>query len=153
MLKTIVNFLAGALVAAAVSAAFAITGQAPVNGFAVPDGTWLLGLAGGQNYSYQSGISAAGTTQATATQLPSGIYLLEVDTAAASSGVTVPTCIPGTQLVLHNNGANTMTIYPAVANNPATAAQDTINNATSITLATHTPIAFACAKAGIWNAS
>lgn len=153
MIKTILNMLAGAFVAAAVSAAFAVTGTVPQPGFQAVDGTWLLGLSNGQNYSYQSGITAAGTTQATATQLPASIYLLEVDTAAASTGVNAPPCLPGTQFVLHNNGANTISIYPAVANNPVTAAQDTINNTTSITLATRTPIAFACAKAGVWNAS
>lgn len=153
MLKSILNMLAGALIAATVSAALAVTGQMPVNGFATPDGTWLLGLSNGLNYSYQSGISAAGTNQATATPLPSGIYLLEVDTAAGSTGVAVPPCLPGSQFVLHNNGSNTMNIYPAVANNPVTSAQDTINNGTSITLNSHTPIAFACAKAGVWNAS
>lgn len=155
MFKTILNMLAGALITAAVSAAFAVTGQVPLNGFAAIDGTWLLGLSGGTNYTYQSGITAAGTNQATATQLPAGIYMLEVDTTASSTGVNAPPCIPGTQFILHNNGANPLAIYPAVANNPITAAQDTINNGTSLSgnLASHTPIAFACAKAGVWNAS
>lgn len=153
MLKTIRDMLLGAFFAAAVSAAFAVTGQVPLPGFAAVDGSWLLGLSGGTNYTYQSGISAAGTTQATATQLPSGIFLIEVDTTAASTGVNLPTCIPGTQLQIYNNGAQTLTIYPAVANNPATAAQDTINNATSITITSHTATSPACAKAGVWFAS
>lgn len=155
MLKTILNMVVGAFVTAAVGAAFAVTGQVPVNGFAVPDGTWLLGLSGGTNYTYQSGITGAGTTQATATQLPAGIFLLEVDTTAASTGVNLPPCIPGTQAVLYNNGANPLIVYPAVANNPITAAQDTINNGTTLSgnLASHVSIAFACAKAGVWNAS
>lgn len=155
MFKTMAHMLVGAFMAAAVSAAFAVTGTVPLPGFAAIDGTWLLGLSGGQNYSYQSGLTAAGTTQATATQLPAGIYLMEVDTTPSSAGVNAPPCIPGTQFVLHNNGANPLAIYPAVANNPITAAQDTINNGTSLSgnLASHTPIAFACAKAGVWNAS
>jgi|SRR5882762_1812846 len=155
MFKTILNMLAGALIAAAVGAAFAVTGNPPVNGFQTPDGTWLLGLAGGQNYAYQYGITAAGTTQATATPLPAGVYLLEADTVAASTGVNLPTCVPGTQIILYNNGAQTLTVYPAVANNPATAAQDTINNNTTLPsgLATHVQIAFACVKAGVWSAS
>lgn len=153
MLKTISGFFLGAVVSAAVGFAAASVGQVPVNGFGAVDGTWLLGLAGGTNYSYQYGITAAGTTQATATQLPSGFFLVEVDTAAASTGVNLPTCIPGTQMQLYNNGAQTLTIYPAVANNPATAAQDTINNATSITLTSHTAISPFCAKAGVWAAS
>lgn len=155
MFKTILNMLVGALVAAGVSAAFAVTGNVPPNGFAAIDGTFINGLASGTNYTYQYGIVAAGTNQATATQLPAGIYMLEVDTAASSTGVNLPPCIPGTQTILYNNGANPLAVYPAVANNPITAAQDTINNGTSLSgnLASHTPIAFACAKAGNWNAS
>lgn len=155
MFKTILNMLAGALIAAAVGAAFAVTGNPPVNGYQTPDGTWLLGLSGGQNYTYQYGITAAGTNQATATPLPAGIYLLEADTVAASTGVNLPTCVPGTQIILYNNGANPLAVFPAVANNPATAAQDTINNGTFLTgnLASHAQIAFACMKAGVWSAS
>lgn len=155
MFKTILNMLAGALVAAAVGAAFAVTGNPPVNGFQTPDGTWLLGLSGGTNYTYQSGITAAGTNQATGAQLPAGIFLLEVDTTASGTGVNLPPCIPGTQAVLYNNGANPLAVFPAVANNPITAAQDTINSGTFLSgnLASHVSIAFACAKAGVWNAS
>jgi hypothetical protein len=152
MLKTILNMLAGALIAASVSAAFAVVGNPPVNGFGAVDGTWLNGLAGGLNNVYQSGITAAGTTQATATQLPSGVALVEVDTAAASTGVALPPCLPGTELNLYNNGAQTLSVYPTVPNNPVTAAQDTINNGTSLSggIATHTLQYFSCAKAGVW---
>lgn len=153
MFKTIRDMLLGALLVAAIGHASALTGNPPQNGPGLVDGTWLNGLANGQNYSYQSGITAAGTTQATATQLPAAIYMLEADTVAGSTGVNAPPALPGTQFILYNNGSNTLTIYPAVANNPTTAAQDTINNATSITLTAHTSIAFACAKAGVWNAS
>lgn len=151
MLKTIANMLAGAFIAAAVSAALAV-GFPPQPGFQTPDGTWLLGLAGGLNNTYQSGITAAGTTQATATQLPSGIAMLEVDTAAASTGIALPPCLPGTEFGVYNNGANTVSVYPAVANNPVTAAQDTINSATSLSggVATHVLQYFSCAKAGVW---
>jgi hypothetical protein len=56
--------------------------------------------------------------------------------------------------LLYNNGANTLAVYPAIANNPVTAAQDTINNGTSLSggLATHTPEVFSCAKNGVWAA-
>lgn len=155
MLKSLANMVLGAFIFAGISAAIAAVGQVPLagGGPALIDQSWVLGLANGQNYSYQYGITAAGTTQATATQLPAGVYLLEVDTAAASTGVALPPCIPGTQVVIYNNGAQTMSIYPAVANNPLTSAQDTINNATSITLASHTQTAGACIKAGVWSSS
>lgn len=159
MFKTILNMLVGAFVCAAVGAAFAVVGTPPLpsNGFGAVDGAWLNGLAGGTNYTFQSGIVAAGTNQATGTQLPAGIFLIEVDTTASGTGVNLPPCIPGTQAVLYNNGATTLAVYPTVPNNPLTAAQDTINNATSLGagsgLASHVSIAFACAKAGNWNAS
>jgi hypothetical protein len=153
MFKTLRDMLLGAVCCAAVGVAAAAVGTPPGTGPGLVDGAWLNGLAGGQNYTYQSGITAAGTTQATATALPTNIYLIEIDTVAASTGVNLPPCLPGTQMQIYNNGAQTLTIYPAVANNPLTAAQDTINNATSITLASHVATSPACAKAGNWYAS
>lgn len=154
MLKTIRDMILGAIVAGSVTAALAVVGNPPVNGFQTPDGAWLQGVVNGQNYSYQYGISAAGTTQATATQLPAGIYLMEVDTAASSTGVALPPCFQGVQSFLYNNGAQTLTVYPAVANNPITAAQDTINNGTTLSggIASHAAALFFCAKNGVWAA-
>ncbi len=124
----------------------------PATGFGLVDGTWLNGLAGGSNFAYQYGITAAGTTQATATQIPANIYLVEVDTTAASTGVNLPPALPGTAVVLYNNGASTLAVYPAVANNPITAAQDTINNGTSWSggVATHVRLSCSAAKQGVW---
>ena len=156
MLKTIRDMLIGAGVAAAVGYAAASIGTppTPATGFGLVDGTWLNGLAGGVNSAYQYGFTAAGTTQATALQLPAGIKLMEVDTAASSTGVALPPCLQGTEFGIYNNGAQTLTIYPSIANNPVTAAQDTINNGTSLSggLATHTPEVFFCAKNGVWAA-
>ena len=151
MIKTILNMLAGAAVCAAVTAALAI-GTPPGTGPSLIDGAWLNGVVGGQNWLYQYGVTAAGTTQATATALPLGIALVEVDTTASSTGVNLPPCLPGTALSLYNNGANTLAVYPAVANNPISAAQDTINNTTSFSIATHVSGLFFCAKAGVWAA-
>lgn len=152
MLKAALNMIAGAMICALVSAAYAVVGNVPVNGYQTPDGTWLLGLAGGQNNSYQFGITAAGTTQATATQLAAGVRLLQVDTAAASSGVALPQCVAGNEVSLYNNGANTLTVYPSIANNLLTAAQDTINSSTSFSVATHVAMLAFCAKNGVWAA-
>lgn len=152
MLKSIRDVLIGVIVAGAVSAALAATGQPPVNGFGAVDGTWLNGLAAGQNHAYLSGVTAAGTTQATCTPLPATAGLIEVDTTASSTGVCLPPALPGTDFAVYNNGANTLTFYPAILNNPVTAAQDTINNTTSLTATTKTMRYFFCAKAGIWAA-
>ena len=125
-------------------------GTPPGTGLGLVDGAWLNALAGGLNNTYISGLTAAGTTQANAAQIPSGYYSVEADTVAASTGLNLPPAFAGTDLLFYNNGANTVTIYPAVANNPITGVQDTINNTTSITVATHVAQAFTCAKNGIW---
>jgi hypothetical protein len=154
MFKTLRDMIFGALICAAIGSAMAVVGTPPSNGPGLPDGTWLNGLSGGQNFAYQYGITAAGTTQATSTQLPAGIYLLEIDTTASSTGVALPPCLQGTAVSLYNNGASTLAVYPAIANNPVTSAQDTINNGTSFSggIATHVSGIFFCAKNGVWAA-
>lgn len=151
-LKTIRDMSVGALFAASIGAAAALVGQTPLPGFQAVDGTWLLGLANGVNYSYQYAITAAGTTQATGTQLPASVRLIEVDTASASTGVNLPPALPGTAVSLYNNGLQTLAVYPTVPNNPVTAAQDTINNGTSFSggVATHVSLLCFAAKAGVW---
>lgn len=145
----------GLLVLATV-AARAVVGTPPVpsNGFGMVDGTWLNGLAGGQNQTYQYGISAAGTTQATATQLPAGVYLIQVDTAAASSGVALPPAVAGSEVYIFNNGLSTMSVYPSITNNVLTGAQDTINKGTSYSggIAAGAAAIFFSAKNGVWGA-
>lgn len=152
MLKTILNMLAGAIIAASVGTAYAVIGTPPGTGFELIDGAWLNGFAGGHNRVSQSGLSAAGTTQATSTQLPTRIALMQVDTTAANSGVALPPALSGMFISLYNNGASTLTVYPSIANNPVTAAQDTINSATSFSggVATHVTLGCFAAKTGVW---
>lgn len=152
MLKTIAGFIIGAVFASAIGGAAAIIGQVPLPGFQAVDGNWLLGLAGGHNHSYQYGLTASGTTQATSLQLPARTKLMEVDTAASSTGVALPSALKGVEVFLYNNGLNTLTVYPQIANNPVTAAQDTINNGTSFSggVATHVSLVCFAAKDGVW---
>jgi hypothetical protein len=118
-------------------------------GFATIDQTWLNGLAGGQNNNSLSGVAAAGSNQATATPLSAGNALVEID--SGTGGFNLPPCFAGTELWVLNNSGATLTAYPAVANNPVTGAQDTINGSTSKgSLSTVTPYFFACAKNGVW---
>lgn len=127
------------------------TPPTPSNGMGLVDGSWLNGLAGGQNESYQYGIAAAGTTQATATQLPAGIALIQVD--SGTGGFALPACLAGTELSVFNNSGATLTAYPSVKNNPVTGAQDTINSSTSMgSLTTAASYFFMCAKNGTWGA-
>jgi hypothetical protein len=152
MLKTIRDMAVGAIITFAAifsAASLAVVGTPPDLGFALIDGEWLRGLANGQNSSYRSGITAAGTTQATGTTLPGAFAFISVDTAANLAGVNLPPCVPGTEIALYNSTANTLVIYPAIANNTLTGIQDTINATTSIQAATHTSRYFFCPKAGI----
>ena len=132
------------------TAALAVSvGQTPGTGPQLIDGVWLNGLAGGQNETYQSGIAAAGSGQSTATQLPAGIALIEID--SGTGGYALPFCYAGTEFSVYNNSGATLTAYPNVANNPLTSAQDTINGSTSLaSLANHTLSVFSCAKNGVW---
>ena len=156
MFKTIFSMLAGALIVSAVSVAYASYGRAPLpyGDEALIEQKWLYGLSGGVNYTYQYAITAAGTNQATAKALPNLIRMFSIDTVSASTGVNLPSCIQGTAISVYNNTATTLAIYPAVVNNPVTAAQDTINNGTSLSggLAGHTAELFFCPKNGVWAA-
>lgn len=130
--------------------AYAAQGTKPQQGYELMEGRYILGIAGGVNYSYQSGIAAAGTTQATSTPIAANIRLIEVDTAVTGAGISLPPAIAGTAVSIYNNGAGTMTVYPAIANNPTTGAQDTIDNTTSTTIGTHAHGFFFAAKNGNW---
>src|ERR1035441_9180306 len=77
-------------------------GTPPTQGPQLIDGTWAAGIANGNNRSYQSGITAVGSSQATALQLSSGIALMEVDTVAGSTGVALPQCLAGTTTRIYN---------------------------------------------------
>ncbi len=130
--------------------AVAATGTPPGQGPQLVDGAWLHGLSGGLNQRYAAGLTAAGSGQSTAAQIPAGYYLVEFDTVASSTGGYLPFCLPGTTLFIYNNGAQTLTVYPNPTNNPTTAAQDTINNTTSVSISSHAALKFGCAKAGVW---
>ena len=58
-----------------------------------------------------TGISAAGTTQGTATALTGQIN--DVATVGAGTGVALPTAVAGQQDTVCNDGANALLIYPA----------------------------------------
>jgi hypothetical protein len=55
-------------------------------------------------------VSGAGTTQGTATLVSSSLIL--VTTAAANSGVRLPTDVAGRRIVIRNSGVNDLRIYP-----------------------------------------
>jgi len=135
---------------ALVGVAYAAQGIAPQNGYELMQGRYILGIAGGVNYSFQSGISAAGTNQATSTPLNGVTRLMETDTVGSGTGVSLPPAIAGTAISIYNNGLNPLTVYPSIQNNRLTGSQDTINNTTSVTINSHQHGFFFCAKTGVW---
>jgi hypothetical protein len=96
--------------------------------------------------SYQNNISAAGSTQATATALTCCIN--RVATVAASTGVALPISAGGLSVTVVNAGANSMSVYPFNASG------DTINGAAAnaaFALGTNKTAAFTCAAPGVWH--
>lgn len=157
MIKTLLNMLCGAVIFS-IASAFAVVGQPPIpaTGFGMVDGAWLNGLAGGQNDLFQSGITAhAGGTQAACVSLTPGIQLFEIDTVANSGdSICLPFAAAGTDIQISNAGAQPMSIYGQSANNPITAAADTINgtagsSAYSVTNANN--VQCFVAKNGAWK--
>lgn len=62
-------------------------------------------------FSTNASITAAGTDQAGATALTKMINI--VTTVAVDTGVRLPTAVAGYRLIIRNNGANNLNIYPA----------------------------------------
>ena len=154
MLKSAFFMTVGAVLFAMVGSAVALVGIAPqkYGDEALINQQWLYGLSGGENFTSVYGITAAGSNHAGATQLTAGHLLQEIDTTAASTGVALPTCSAGTRMSVFNHGANTLTVYPSIADNPLTQAQDTINGTTDVTETTETVQTYSCAKNGVWSA-
>lgn len=158
MLKTILNMVLGALIAAAIGSASAVIGTppTPATGFGLVDGIWLNGLAGGQNFTSQSGIVAhAGGTQAACLVLPAGIAFVSVDTVASSGdSVCLPFAAAGMNIQIANNSSTTLNIFGQAGNNPLTAAADTINNtagSTNFSPTTQQNTECFAAKNGAWR--
>lgn len=141
------------------SAAYADTGQPPIpaTGPGLVDGTWLRALAGGQNQSFLSSATALGTTQATAFVIKSGIQLVAFGSVPSGTGASMPPALPGSCIIVFNHdAANTLTVYPAVKNNPTTGNQDVFqvsggSAATTSTIAHGGSTRYCSATAGLWN--
>lgn len=95
------------------------------------------GFSAGQARALAGGVaatvSAAGTTQGTATALVASKNL--VSTVAASSGVRLPLVEIGDDVLIYNGGANALTVYP-----PTSGRINVASANTGISLATETAI-------------
>lgn len=126
--------------------------QKPDAGFRLGDIRAIFDAIVNENaISAAYGISAAGTTQATGTQLSSVINA--VDTVTASTGVNLPSStglrtVPFRMCYVINNGASTLAVYAAQSTS------DTINGiagATGITMASGTNALFLSAQGSKWE--
>lgn len=91
------------------------------------------------------GITAAGNSQATATQLLTAIN--NVTTVAAGTGVNLVASAPGLSVTVQNSGANPLTVYAFQGS------ADTINGVaatTGVQILPGTIAAFNCTTAGAW---
>jgi hypothetical protein len=99
-----------------------------------------------ETVSSQDNISAAGTTQATATPLMAANN--RITTAGAGTGVNLPPSAIGLVINVINAGANPVNVYPAQG------ATDTINGfsaATGVPFVVNSIATFYCETAGAWQ--
>lgn len=115
-------------------------------------GKWFAeGIGGGfsnglATFIPTDAISAAGTSQATGTQLTALINT--VATAAANTGVNLPASAAGLEVTVINNGANPLQVYPLIG------ATDTINGVAAtvgVSIFQGTTAVFNCTLAGAWT--
>lgn len=103
-------------------------------------------FAGNVSFSAAAGISAAGTTQGTATALTKDQN--EVTTVAAGSGVKLPASTAGNAIAVANAQAtNALLVYPATGD-----AINALAANTALSLAAGKNAIFFCCAAGKWYA-
>jgi hypothetical protein len=95
-------------------------------------GGWSAGNAKAVNGAVATGLTAAGTNLATALALQADTNV--IGTAAASTGVSLPSAEIGDSCEVYNGGANTVTVYPDAAANQINA----ITAGSGFSLATNT---------------
>ena len=135
---------------------FSITDSMTGNIFSVNDvsGIPMIAVdAGGNIYFAPSGgfvaygvtasITAAGSTQGTAVALTRPINV--VTTAAASTGVILPATVAGMRMIVVNNGANALAVYP-----PSGGAINAIATNGSYSLAVGARLEFIAASTTQW---
>lgn len=92
----------------------------------------------------EGSLTATGSNQATALVLDPTKMLHEVTTAAASTGVKLPTAIAGQSHFVANAGANSLTVYPTGA--------ETINGGASFAIGNGKSAWFTCCTTGAFRA-
>lgn len=95
------------------------------------------------NKSTTTGISAAGSTQGTATALTTDYNV--VSTVGASQGVVLPTATAGREVTIVNRGANVLSVYPASG-----AAIDGASTNAAVTVPVNGEISFFASSSTQW---
>jgi predicted RecA/RadA family phage recombinase len=96
--------------------------------------------------AFQDAIAAAGSSQATATQLTAMVNTIA--TVAPGTGVNLPQSAPGMQITIQNNGANPVLVYPLQGS------ADTINGimaANGVQQHAGSIATYNCTIAGAWK--
>jgi len=111
-------------------------------------GDWANALTDALTSS--QGIAAAGTTQADAA-LINGSNFEVLAGSANNAGVKLPAALPGAEINILNNSANTTKVYGAGTDVIQTTGTTYAAAATGITMATLVSAKFFCIKAGFWQ--
>jgi hypothetical protein len=93
-----------------------------------------------------SGLSAAGTTQGTATALVGGVS--HIATVASGAGVVLPTSAAGLSCTIFNRGANALLVYP-----PVSSSIDALAANNSYSMPVNSAITFYCSTGSTWYSS
>lgn len=96
------------------------------------------------------GLTALGTTQANAA-LINGTGLEVLAGSANNAGVKLPPALPGAEINILNNSANTTIVYGTGTDVVQTTGTTFAAAATGVNMATLTAAKFFCIKAGFWQ--
>ena len=112
----------------------------------IMQGGLSAGTADALNGGANTTLSAAGTTQGTATAIKTSNTI--VSTVASGAGVILPAGQQGDWGVIYNGGANALTVYP-----PTGAKINQVATNSGITLGTNTACIFSCFSSTQWIAN
>lgn len=105
----------------------AVAARLVVTGISAQQASAIQGVVG-------NGLTATGSTQATALALPGDVNYFT--TVAASTGTILPAMNPGDEVTIYNKGANALAVYP-----PTGAIINAIAANSAYSVATATPFA------------
>jgi hypothetical protein len=122
-------------------------GLSTINGALSASGNVTGGNLIATNYivrSVTTGVTAAGSTQGTATALTRDINIVNT-VAPSANGVILPTAVSGMMLTIVNTTANTLQVYPASG-----AAIDALAANAAFSMVGNARIQFAAATGTLW---